>query len=166
MVRDRSYVSIGRELIGTHLRTIDPPKGGGSGLSKSPPLKFQPTSWRLSKMSIEHTLGYIGWLWSGAMNNRIQLWPKPQMSECRSSTICVVMTLYLLAPALAHSNRIGPENGWLYRGHFDLPCNLVHKLSNLQYHCTCVRTSGLEEAILDLWLSVFTDRRRCSLWNV
>ena len=35
--------------------------------------KFQPTSWRLSKMSIGHILGYIGWLCSDAINNRTKL---------------------------------------------------------------------------------------------
>ena len=37
--------------------------------SKSPPFKFQPTNWRLTKMSMEHILGYINQLWSDAMNN-------------------------------------------------------------------------------------------------
>ena len=31
------------------------------GVEKSP-LKFQPTGWCMSKMSIKHILGYIGWL--------------------------------------------------------------------------------------------------------
>ena len=39
------------------------------GRSKSLPVKFQSTDWRSTKMSIEHVLGYIGWLWSDAMNN-------------------------------------------------------------------------------------------------
>ena len=34
-------------------------------------LKFQPTSGRrLTSMSIEHILGYTGWLWSDVINNR------------------------------------------------------------------------------------------------
>ena len=46
-------------------RHLTPNKG-----LKSPPLKVQQTVWRLTKMLIEHVLGYIGWLWSDAMNNR------------------------------------------------------------------------------------------------
>ena len=37
---------------------------------KIPPFEFQPTGWRLAKMSIDHILGYTGWLWSDEMNNR------------------------------------------------------------------------------------------------
>ena len=39
-------------------------------VKKIPCVQIQPSDWRLSKMSIEHTWEYIGWLWSNAMNNR------------------------------------------------------------------------------------------------
>ena len=79
-VRDRPYVSVWiGKLIAIHSRAIEyrpipdtgipNPKAGGRKV-RSPPFKFQPAGWRLTKMSIEHILGYIGCLWSGAMNNR------------------------------------------------------------------------------------------------
>ena len=47
---------------------------------ESSPFKFQPTGWRLMKMSIEHILGYAGWLWCEMMQwTIVQLSPKPQI---------------------------------------------------------------------------------------
>ena len=60
-----------------------PQTGGGS---KSPCFTLQPQSWRSTKMSIEH----ISWLSSDALTI-VQLSPKPQMSEHRSSTMCAVV---------------------------------------------------------------------------
>ena len=44
---------------------LSPPR---SPSSPKDPFKFQPTGWRLTKMSVEHILGHIGCLWSDAMN--------------------------------------------------------------------------------------------------
>ena len=46
------------------------PPNAPNRVSNSVSFKFQPTYWWLTKMSIEHILRYIGWLWSNAMNNR------------------------------------------------------------------------------------------------
>ena len=67
------------------------PPNPQTGVSKSPPFKFQPTSCTLSKMSIEHILedtlaGCAVMQWS-----IIEISSKPQMSDNRSSTICVVI---------------------------------------------------------------------------
>ena len=43
----------------------------------------------LKKMSIEHILGYTGWWRSDAMNSHLS--QKPNMTEYRHSTICVVI---------------------------------------------------------------------------
>ena len=60
------------ELRGTPGRDIEwasrwpqRPSNAPNRRSKSLPFKFQPT-----EMSIEHSLGHIGWLWNDAMNNR------------------------------------------------------------------------------------------------
>ena len=54
------------------------------------PFKFQPTGWRLTKkMSIEHILGYIGWLWSDATNNRTAFAKAPK--EWKQSVLIYVV---------------------------------------------------------------------------
>ena len=82
------------KLIGTDGLAIEwahpQPSASPNRGSKSPHFKFQPISYRLMKISLEHILGYIGWLWSGAMNNHTSF-AKAQMSESRSSTICVLV---------------------------------------------------------------------------
>ena len=67
----------------------NPPNAPNWG-SKSPSSNFQPTGWRLTKMSIYHILGYIFWLWSDAMNN-LTAFVKVPNEWTQMSTICAVV---------------------------------------------------------------------------
>ena len=55
---------------------------------KPPLFKLQPTGWRVTKISIEQHLGYIGWLWSDEMNRRTAFakspneWPLIEHNMC------------------------------------------------------------------------------------
>ena len=71
-VWDIPRVSMGRSyepMGGLSNRPIPYPHVRPNQGSKSPPFIFQPTGWRLTKMSAEHILGCIGCLWNDAMNN-------------------------------------------------------------------------------------------------
>ena len=114
-VRDRPYVSMGSYFEAKGELSDKPISSphvlsnilrGRRGSLKSPPFKFQPTSWRLTKISFEHILGCIGWLWSDAVNNRASFRHSPKWVDAdwtqylgsSSGTITiVVMTLCLIS---------------------------------------------------------------------
>ena len=99
--------------------------------SKSAPIKFQPTGWRLMKMSIEHILGYNGWLWSDAMNNRTAF-----------GTVHLIFTIYKRVPkclalvkttshqihAICHLHNITNTSGFQLHLYFSiLLTNIINK---------------------------------------
>ena len=58
---------------------------------ETPPLKFNPTSWRSAKMSIEHIWEHSGLLWSDAITNQsYRFRQSPEICDRRSSKCAVV----------------------------------------------------------------------------
>ena len=91
----RYTIFVNGKLIGTHVRAIEldyprspRPPNSQTWWLRSPPLKFQPTSMRSTKMSIEHISEHICCMWSDVMNNITAFVKASNYIERRSSTIC------------------------------------------------------------------------------